>query len=237
MPRIVKEDDYNQKRNQILDSATKFIYTIGFEQMSIQNIIEDLNISKGAFYHYFDSKQDLLIGLINRLGDQIYAQVNPIIDDDSLTAIEKINKYFHQAAEIKLTQSQYLAPIMRVWYTDDNAVVRERLMDASCDIIAPIFNRIILQGIDEGSFRHPYPDRLGEVLFQIFEDVGDLIAKKLVLDDPADRDEGFMVETITIYTDIFEKILNAPKGSITIVTPEILGKWVNLIRKEPEKIA
>jgi AcrR family transcriptional regulator len=236
MPRIVKEDDYNQKRNQILDSATKFIYSIGFEQMSIQNITEDLNISKGAFYHYFDSKQDLLIGLINQLGDQIYAQVNPIIDDDSLTAIEKLNKYFNQAAEIKLTQSEYLAPIMKVWYTDDNAIVRERLMSATCDIIAPIFTRIILQGIAEGSFSHPYPERMGEVVFQIFEDMGDTISKELILIDPSGWEKSLIVETIEIYTEIFEKILNAPKGSITIVTPEILGKWINLIYKESERI-
>jgi AcrR family transcriptional regulator len=31
------------------------VFTKGFEQMSIQDILDELHISKGAFYHYFDS--------------------------------------------------------------------------------------------------------------------------------------------------------------------------------------
>jgi len=41
------------------------VYTTGFEQMSVQDILDELKISKGAFYHYFDSKLALLDGLVN----------------------------------------------------------------------------------------------------------------------------------------------------------------------------
>ena len=69
MPRVVKEEDYAARRNEILDVARKLVYTRGYEQMSIQNILDALKISKGAFYHYFDSKQSLLDGLIERMLD------------------------------------------------------------------------------------------------------------------------------------------------------------------------
>ncbi len=62
MARIVKA--HAARRNEILDVAQRLIYTKGYEQMTIQDILSDLQISKGAFYHYFDSKQALLEAII-----------------------------------------------------------------------------------------------------------------------------------------------------------------------------
>jgi AcrR family transcriptional regulator len=60
MARIIKEHERSVKRNEIIDAAQRFIYTKGYEQMTIQDILDELQISKGAFYHYFDSKGALL---------------------------------------------------------------------------------------------------------------------------------------------------------------------------------
>ena len=64
MARAVKEQEYVAKRNGILDAMQRFVYTKGYEQMTIQDILDDLQISKGAFYHYFDSKQAVLEALV-----------------------------------------------------------------------------------------------------------------------------------------------------------------------------
>src|SRR5215831_16667548 len=69
MARIVKEPAV--RRNEILDVAQRLVYTKGYEQMTIQDIVDDLQLSKGAFYHYFDSKQALLEALVQRLLDQM----------------------------------------------------------------------------------------------------------------------------------------------------------------------
>lgn len=53
MARVVKEKEYAQRRSQIVEAAQRFMYTKGYELMSIQDILDDLGISKGAFYHYF----------------------------------------------------------------------------------------------------------------------------------------------------------------------------------------
>jgi len=63
MARVIKEQEHAERRNEILDVAQKLVYTRGYEQMSIQDILDALGISKGAFYHYFDSKQALLEAL------------------------------------------------------------------------------------------------------------------------------------------------------------------------------
>jgi len=98
MARVVKEDAYAAKCNEILDVAQRLIYTKGYEQMTIQDILDELRMSKGAFYHYFDSKGAVLEALVLRMAsDEVIPLLIPIARDPHLTAIEKLNRYFDTA--------------------------------------------------------------------------------------------------------------------------------------------
>src|SRR5512143_2780441 len=97
MARTVNEKEYALKRNQILDVTQRLIYSKGYEQMAIQDILDELQISKGAFYHYFDSKPALLEALIERVGQEAIQLLNPIVEDPHLGALEKIQRYVDTA--------------------------------------------------------------------------------------------------------------------------------------------
>ena len=89
MPRIVKEEDYAARRKEILAVARQLVYTKGYDQMSIQDILDVLKISKGAFYHYFDSKQALLDGLIEQILAESDEVLRPIVESTELSADRK----------------------------------------------------------------------------------------------------------------------------------------------------
>ena len=65
MARIVKAHDVRKK--EILDTAYALIYSVGYEQTTIEAIIGEMGIAKGTFYHYFKSKLDLLDSLVERM--------------------------------------------------------------------------------------------------------------------------------------------------------------------------
>src|SRR5215472_4760327 len=101
MARTVNEQEYAVKRNEILDLAQRLVYTKGYERMTIQDILDELQISKGAFYHYFDSKQALLEALIERMGQDALQLLNPIVHDPRLGALEKLQRFFDTAVQWK----------------------------------------------------------------------------------------------------------------------------------------
>src|SRR5215472_6023164 len=150
MARVVKE--HAVRRNEILDVAQQFVYTKGYEQMTIQDILDNLQISKGAFYHYFDSKQALLEALIERMGDQIEQLVLPIVHDPALPAFDKLQRVFDMLNRWKTARKEFLLALLRVWYADDNALVRQKLRVVRVKWVAPWFSTIIRQGIEEGVF-------------------------------------------------------------------------------------
>src|ERR1044072_4052256 len=98
MARIVKEEEYTARRNEILDAALQLVYSKGYDKMTIQDILDELHMSKGAFYHYFDSKADVLQAMIERM---VVEQVEPLllsaVQDPHLTALEKLQRYFDTA--------------------------------------------------------------------------------------------------------------------------------------------
>src|SRR5215813_5003396 len=94
MARTVNEEEYTTKRNEILDVAQRLVFTKGYERMSIQDILDALKISKGAFYHYFDSKAALLEAYIERGQDDLDKVCSAIVDDPSLSAPDKLRRFF-----------------------------------------------------------------------------------------------------------------------------------------------
>ena len=76
MPRVLKEP--LERRNDILDATQHLIISKGYERMTIQDVMDRLQISKGAFYHYFGSKQALLDALIERITAEVIKVSRPI---------------------------------------------------------------------------------------------------------------------------------------------------------------
>ncbi len=166
MARIVKE--HSVRRNEILDVAQRLVYTKGYEQMTIQDILDDLQISKGAFYHYFDSKQALLEALIERMLDQGIQLILPIVQNPHLPALEKLQSYFATIARWRTAQKAFFLSLLRVWYNDDNAIVRQKMRSTIViKGITSLLTGIIRQGIQEGVFTTSYPDQVGEVIVSL----------------------------------------------------------------------
>ena len=224
MARIVKE--HSVRKNEILDEAQRLIYTKGYEQMTIQDILDALQISKGAFYYYFDSKQALLEASIERMIEAITKVIEPIVEDENLTSIEKFNLFIATTANWKTERKDYLLPIMRVWYADENAIVRQKLQARGYALIAPILSGIILEGVQEGVMHTTYPDQVGVVVYSLMYSVGEKIAGIILSSKPADDDWPYLKKITAVYTDAIEKTIGVSSGILHIFDIETLKEWV-----------
>lgn len=225
MGRASKPEEFSTKRNEILDVAMQLVYTKGYEQMSIQDILNDLHISKGAFYHYFDSKGALLEGLIIRMIDQAEQVLLPVLDDPTLNAIDKLQVYLSTAAQWKSGQMDYIKALIRVWYNDDNAIVRQKILTATIQSIAPYIGSIIQQGIQEGVFHVTYPDQVSQVLMVLIQSMADTLIRYLFLNEPKQVDWNQIHSMVDAYDEMLERVIGAPLGSIHLVDLAILKSW------------
>lgn len=225
MARIVKEQEYDQRRNEILDSAQRFVYIKGYEQMSIQDILDDLKISKGAFYHYFDSKSALLEALTGRILASVMQIVQPIIENPELNAVQKLERYFETVSNWKTSQKDYILQLFRVWYTDENAVLRQRITVSTLKLVSPFINMIICQGMDEGIFHTRFPQELGAVVLTLLQGMGEAMAALILFPDPGEDIENRMVQSVGVYTASIERVLGLEPGTLNLVRIEDIRQW------------
>lgn len=237
MARILKEDDYNAKRDEILDSALKFVYSKGYAQMTIQDVLDDLEISKGAFYHYFDSKYALLDGLVDRIGKQAEQAILPILRDPKRTALEKMRGYFEAGAQWKSEQKELILSLMRSWYTEDNAIIRQKMYAASLLHTPQMLEPIIWQGIEEGVFTTHYPEQAAIILTGLVLNIADIFSEQmltLTFDEAAYQKAFKLFEA---YSDAYERILGAPAGSLHVFNLDAFRTWFNVVQPDPAPTA
>jgi AcrR family transcriptional regulator len=225
MARIVKRDDYEARRSEILDVALRLVYTRGYEQMSVQDILDELNISRGAFYHYFDSKGDLLEALIVRMIDEVEPRLIAVLNDPALNAVQKLDHYFQEAMNWKSGQKALMMALLHVWYHDDNAIVRQKSVQATIQRIVPHLAPIVAQGVQEGVFSTRHPEQTCLAMFNLFHGLSEAISLRLLAWNPDKDDFQCIVQLLDAYTEAIERVLDAAQGSIHMFDPDVIQDW------------
>ncbi len=154
-----------QTRNFILETAFRLFIEKGYERTSIQDIIDQLGgLSKGAIYHHFKSKEDILTAVCERMTDESNQLLLDIRDRPGLTGQEKLKLIF-QASLDRPVQDQLftLAPNFSKNPSLLYAVLRETVDDAAPHYILPI----IRQGLADGSIATECPEELAELVMLV----------------------------------------------------------------------
>ena len=226
MARIFKQDEYDAKRNEILDFAAKLVYTKGYEQMTIQDILDGLHISRGALYHYFDSKLTMTEALVDRMGELAAKSLLPVVNDPNLTAIQKLRSCFETGARLKTARKELTFSLMRIWYSDDNAILRQKMAMISLKWTAPlVFEPIIRQGIAEGVFNTRFPEHVARIVMGITLSLTDDMTVPILTSQPDPAVLEQLGKVLHAYFDAIERLLGAPTGSLQAFQADDFKDW------------
>ena len=150
--------------NRILDVALALFFEKGYDNTSIQDIIDQLGgLTKGAVYHHFKSKEAILSAALERDSTPLYAEMKRIRDDGRMNGAEKLQALF--AASITGPQIDLWANVA----PDMDPVKNSRLLglqyqstfgEAVPDFVLPI----VELGVRDGSITTDHPREFSEVV-------------------------------------------------------------------------
>ena len=203
--------------------------------MTVQDILTELGMSSGAFYHYFGSKPAVLEAFIKRIQEDGEKPLLALFHDPHLPAIEKLQGFFSTLDRLRIAHKTTVVDMLRVWYTDDNAIVRQKVDEATFQRRAPLLTEIIRQGIQEEVFTTAYPDQAGEVILSLLQGMANTHARLLLsLDHGNDEQRGIegIVTTHAAYMDAVERVLGAAPNSLVRTDTEAVNVWVTALRED-----
>lgn len=222
MVRTVK--DHDSRRSEILDTAQQLFYQKGYEQTSIQDLLNAVGIAKGTFYHYFASKQALLEELTERIVTETMAIIQELIDQPDLTAVEKFTRIYLQTHQWKVEHKGFMLDLMRIFYRDDNLRLRYQLMRTSMEHFVALVTQVIEQGVAEGVFVTAYPRVTARITYQLMQNMAEILADLML--HPRPDIAALLEETVNAYQQATERVLGAAAGTLQIFDAAIIyEKW------------
>ncbi|MCI7112585.1 MAG: TetR/AcrR family transcriptional regulator [Lachnobacterium sp.] len=148
---------------KILDVSQRLFYEKGYEKTSIQDIVNELGgLSKGAIYHHFKSKEDILC----ELEERIFKDNNPfavVEKEKNLNGLQKL-KYVielnqkNQAMDENSQITEQFVPLL------ENPHILASTIQSNRKYLSPCFRKLIQEGIDDGSIKTKYAKELSELL-------------------------------------------------------------------------
>ena len=154
---MAKKSSRNTK-GRIVSAAWKLFYENGYEETTVEEIVEESGTSRGSFYHYFPGK-DALLSSLSYLFDEKYTELEPSLSDD-MTAPEKLvylNRELFQTVE-NTVSIDLLARLLSSQLFSKND---KSLLDHN-RIYFKLLRQIILQGQRDGQIRDDIP--LGDIV-------------------------------------------------------------------------
>jgi len=149
--RITKEHD--ERRNEILDIAEKLFNIKGYDKCTINDILKEVGIAKGTFYHYFKSKEEVLDAIVSRYKDVVITKVNEVANNDVITLEEKLMGAFMSMRIIDQLDSEMINEMHKT----ENALLHQKILNQIVIEVAPILVKIIKEGVDRKVWRCKFP--------------------------------------------------------------------------------
>jgi AcrR family transcriptional regulator len=216
--RLVKPDEHAARRAEILDAALQLMHDKGYQRMTIDDLLNKMQMSKGALYHYFRSKRALLEGIVEAMGDSAERELRMVVDDPALGAVDKLHAYFATSTAWKAENLTAVSTAMRMWRDEDNALLRQKMSQETMRITTPLLEAIIRQGCDEGVFDTGYPHEAAVIITGMGLHLADAFIDAIEADGSvgADLTGPHIQGLLAAYLQAFERILGAPVGSLAI---------------------
>ena len=151
--------------NLILDVSYRLFMEKGYEHTSIQDIIDHLGgLSKGAIYHHFKSKEDILVAVSDKITEESNKMLAVIRDRTDLTGEEKLKTIFKESI-LRPVQDDLFAAAPNL---GNNPRLLFSLLHETIEEVAPNYLLpIIKEGISDGSIQTDYPEQLAEMILLV----------------------------------------------------------------------
>ena len=145
---------------KILDAAQRLFLEKGYDSTTIQDIVNELDgLSKGAVYHHFKSKEEIM----DAVSDRMFTANNPfeaVRRRSDLNGLQKLREAIrlNQSDEARTNMTIQSIPITR------NPRLLVEMIESNRRILTPYYLELLEKGNKDGSLHTEYAKEIAELL-------------------------------------------------------------------------
>lgn len=220
-----------RRKQELVDTAAELFIRHGYENTSLQDILDRVGCSKGSFYHHFEAKMDLLAEIARQHAANGFKAFQVESGEDPLLSL---NRLLYQACPFRAGEEGFLSNLIQLMRARDSAILEQVLREATHDHFYAAF----LDGLrladteDEG----PVADEAACFLvWQGFLDGCLLILREAALVPLAGPGRG--VQLLRALRRQMEALLCLPYGSLLVIDAEEMARVLEGALSAPAALA
>lgn len=186
-----------KRKKELLNIAYNMFITKGYENTSVDEIIEKAQIAKGTYYYYFQSKEQMLEEVIDMMIDNETKMAEQIIR----TNISVPEKIVGILTSMKPTEEEQ--PIKNTLFQEENVLMHHKIRKKLIDTLTPLLSKVIKEGVDEGIFE--------------CDNIPERVKMLLIISDGIFNEGTFSQRDISVFIDMTEKLLGAENGAMNFI--------------------
>lgn len=220
------------RRGELLATAERLFYTKGYEKTSVQDILTEMNFSKGGFYHHFDSKLSVLEAICELRAQECCEQARQAAAHAEGTAVDKLNAVFHDSAILSSGNNSFISLMIHVAYREDGALMREKMKGYQLSSMQPVLEEIIREGVESGAFFVGDVETCAQMLLRLYLVFTDEVAFLLAQEDGEEKLLDELVRKLNVYRMAIERVLIAPFGSVVLFEAKEMQLLAQMILRD-----
>lgn len=191
------------RKSELLDAAQKLFLEKGYTKTTVTDILNVHGLSKGVFYYYFKSKEEVMDAIIQRMTDEMVDNAKKIVANENLTPPQKIFAILmgHGQTEEMIKARENM---VHQFHEVQNAEIHQKSLVLGIKYLAPVMAEIFKEDNGTDKFATNYPQET-VALF--------LAAGQVIFDEGLFQwSEEERVRYAVAFIEMMEKTLGVPPG-------------------------
>jgi len=190
-----------ERKKEILDVAEELFAQKGYDNASTNDIISKIGIARGTLYHHFDSKEEILDALVDRMTREGINRAVTIVEDKNRPILKRLTGVIYSLR----VESGARDEIMDQMHKPQNALLHQKMQERLINGVVPLITQLITEGNKSGIFSTKYPQEAAEMI---------TIYGNIAFDDNENLTPGQKKKKGKAYIYNIEKMIGAREGSL-----------------------
>ena len=186
-----------RRKRELLEIAYRMFLTSGYENTSVDEIIDAAGIAKGTYYYYFESKEQTLEEVIGMMIEK-EAEAAEAVVASPLPVPQKIVGII---ASIRPAPEE--KPIEGALMRPENSLMHQKIKRRLVEKVVPILSRVVKEGVEQGVFS--------------CDNIPERVRMMLVLSNEVFDEGGFTEKDVDVFIDVTEKLLGAQAHTLDFI--------------------
>lgn len=157
-----------QKRKFILDTARKVFMEKGFKRVTMKDIVEACDISRGGLYLYFNSTEEIFLEVLRMESEETDDVFSDNIKEDA-TATDILMLFLKEQKKELLRKKDTLTQATYEFYFENTLSKRDNLLKKQFESAVIIIQKLIEAGVENGEFYCEDPEGAARNIMLVLE--------------------------------------------------------------------